>query len=420
MQAAGDKLFRAAALKQLNSPEQLDRLVRITRPIGWVAGFALAAMVAAAISWSILGRLPQRVPGTGIIISQGGRVLEVQSRGTGVLLALLVNVGDSIRAGQLLARLGETDGERDIVAARAQLVERQRDLAQAEAAATDATRLRTESLQRQRDALDLRLRIARSREAVQRERLETTQALFAQRIVTRNQLIASQNELLSVQQELSNASSDAARLGADEQQAERLATERLAERRATVSELERRIVTLAANLEAQTVLLAPNDGVVVEVRSQPGALVRQGQALLALEQRGSGYEVLSFVSSGRGKELRPGMEARVALSSARREEYGMLIGTVASVSEFPLSLDAVRALLQNTELANTFVSAGPPFLARVHLREDPASASGYLWTSQRGGEVAVSSGILANVEIVTQFRRPIALVIPALRRLLSV
>jgi HlyD family secretion protein len=416
---AQQSLFRTAALKQLNGPEDLDRLVRVTNPIGWVAGFVLAVMIGAVLVWSVVGHLPSRVSGNGLLLPQGGRVVEVQSRGAGVLTALLATVGDKVRSGQVVARLGETEGERDLAALRAQLADRQRDLATTERGAEDEQRARNESLARQRAANELRARIARARAATLGERLATSEALFREQLITRPQLIAVQNELAATQQELSNAASEAARLGSEEIDMRRAAADRIRERQRAVAEIEQRMATLEANLGDQLTLRASADGTVVEVRSQPGALVRQGQAVLALEQAGDGLEVVAFVSSQNGKRLKPGMEARVALASARREEFGMLQGEVSAVSDFPLSFDALRSIIQNEDLARSFMTGGPPFLVRVRLLPDPGSASGYRWTSRRGDEIAISSGIPTSVEIVTEKRRPIALLVPALRGMLT-
>lgn len=420
MPEADDKLFRSAALKQLNSPDDLDRLVRVTGPIGWIAGVALALMIAAVLGWSIIGRLPTRIPGNGLLLPQGGRIVEIQARGTGVLSELTIGVGDRVEAGQVIGRLGETEGERELDSVRSTLAERRRDLAQAEGGQEGEQRLRAESLRRQRATIELRGQLARGREATLRERLATTEQLFRERLVTRAQVIGTQNELAAAQQEISAAASDSARLGSEELELARAAEERVRERRRAVDEVERRMTALVANLGDQLTLRSPNAGVVLEVRTQPGALVRQGQAILAIDQRGVGLEVVTFVDSQNGKRLRPGMEVRVALASARRDEVGTMEGEVASVSDFPLSFEAIRAIIQNEELARSFIRTGPPFLVRVRLRPDPATASGYRWTSRRGDEVAISSGIPASVEIVTEQRRPIAMVIPALRNLLSI
>jgi HlyD family secretion protein len=415
-----DKLFRSAALKQLNSPDDLDRLVRVTRPIGWVAGLTLAAMIAAVLGWSLVGRLPSRVPGDGLVLPQGGRVVEMQARGTGIISELSVGVGDHVEAGQVIGRLGSTEGERELITVRKELEERRRDLAQTVVSAQTEIRVRTESLRRQRATIELRIQTARGREATLIERLGTTQQLFRERLVTRAQVIGTENELQVAQQELSNAASDAARLGSDELELQRVADERLRERQRVVDETNRRAEELAANLADQLTLRSPTSGTVLEVRIQAGSLVRPGQEILALNQRDDRLEIVSFVSSADGRRIRPGMEVRVALSSARREEVGTLEGEVASVSQFPLSFEAINVIIGNDDLARTFTKSGPPFLVRVRLRADAGSISGYRWTSRRGDAVVVSSGIPAHVEIVTILRRPIALVIPALRELLAI
>lgn len=419
MSGSTDKLFRSAALKQLNSPDDLDRLVRVTRPIGWVAGCALGMMIIAVVGWSVIGRLPSRVPGDGLVLPEDGRVVEMQARGNGFISDLTVGVGDHVEPGQVIGHLSATEAARELVTARALLEERQRDLVQTEAAGQSEMRARVESLRRQRATIDLRIETARGRIETLKERLTTTEQLFRERLVTRTQVIGTQNELQATQQELSNAGSDAARLGSDELELQRVTDDRLRERQRAVAEASRRVDELSANMADQLTLRSATSGTVVELRTQPGALVRSGQAILAVNQRNDELEVVTFVSSANGRRVKPGMDVRVALSSARREEVGTLEGEVTSVSDFPLSMDAIRSIVGNDDLARSFTRSGPPFLVRVMLRTDPASASGYRWTSRRGDAVIISSGIPAHVEIVTALRRPIALVIPALRELLA-
>ena len=70
------RTFRAVALQRAASPEQLDHLVRITRPFDWMLVFAICIALVAAITWGIVGRVPTRAEGQGILISGGGRVVE--------------------------------------------------------------------------------------------------------------------------------------------------------------------------------------------------------------------------------------------------------------------------------------------------------------------------------------------------------
>jgi HlyD family secretion protein len=51
---------------------------------------------------------------------------------------------------------------------------------------------------------------------------------------------------------------------------------------------------------------------------------------------------------------------------------------------------------------------------------DPATPSGFKWTSREGPETKIGSGTLLQVQISVEERRPIELVIPTVRRWLGV
>src|SRR3546814_16021943 len=99
-------------------------------------------------------------------------------------------------------------------------------------------------------------------------------------------------------------------------------------------------------------------------------------------------ELLLYIPPQHGKKVQAGTPLQIAPSTAKREEFGTLIGTVKSISAFPVTLDGMRAALQNDELARTFSREGPPFMARVSLRPAPSPVSGYDWTSDRGRAIA--------------------------------
>jgi len=98
-------LFRQTALEQLSSPEQLDQLIRVTQPMGWLALLALSLVLLTAILWGILGSLPVQVEGQGILLSSGG-IHDVVSPGPGQII-LHQQTGDVIQTGQLVAELVE-------------------------------------------------------------------------------------------------------------------------------------------------------------------------------------------------------------------------------------------------------------------------------------------------------------------------
>jgi HlyD family secretion protein len=147
--------------------------------------------------------------------------------------------------------------------------------------------------------------------------------------------------------------------------------------------------------------------------------MRSGQTVLTLESRGVGIEAVIFLSPSNGSRVKVGMPVRIAPSNAPREEYGTVTGHVVSISNFPLSFEAIQASVRNEGLARSFMERGPPYEAIVRLERDAATASGYRWTSGKGVSVVLASGTTLTADVTIEFRRPIEIVIPALRDLLK-
>ena len=74
-------------------------------------------------------------------------------------------------------------------------------------------------------------------------------------------------------------------------------------------------------------------------------------------------------------------------------------------------------MLKNDQLVQQMAAMGTVFEVHVKLMKDPGSTSGYGWTSGRGPAVTILDGTPATARIVIEHRRPVQVVIPALKRL---
>lgn len=122
-------LFRDAALRNLASPEQLDQVIRITRPRAWIALLILGLVLAAVLSWSLLGSLPSTIQGQGIIIREGG-TYNIVATGGGVLTAFDgLQGGQAVHKGQVLGRIAQPllTLQRDAARTQLQQFEKERD-----------------------------------------------------------------------------------------------------------------------------------------------------------------------------------------------------------------------------------------------------------------------------------------------------
>lgn len=101
--------FRFKALAKQRQRDELDAPTVLTSPRDWLALLCLAALLIAAVSWAVFGRLPQTVNVAGVITGPDGTA-QVQSPYQGMVTAIAVSVGDQVDAGQEVAVVTGTSG----------------------------------------------------------------------------------------------------------------------------------------------------------------------------------------------------------------------------------------------------------------------------------------------------------------------
>ena len=104
-------------------------------------------------------------------------------------------------------------------------------------------------------------------------------------------------------------------------------------------------------------------------------------------------------------------------NTVKREEFGSMVGTVQTISDFPMTPQGMAAVLHNDNLVTRFTKEGAAYAATVSLEHDGDSVSGYRWAVGKGPPVRLTSGTLTRAEITTRRQRPIDLVVPLFKRL---
>jgi Biotin-requiring enzyme len=109
-------LFREEAMDKVLSPDELDRLMRVTDPKGWLALIALLALVATAVVWGVFGSVPVEVGGDEGVLLGGDSRSPAVSQTSGLVTDVRVEIGDHVHEGQVLARVSPNEGaETDVV-----------------------------------------------------------------------------------------------------------------------------------------------------------------------------------------------------------------------------------------------------------------------------------------------------------------
>ena len=92
-------IFRKAALERLSSPEQLDLLMQVTTPKGWLALIALTGLLVMVVIFSFVARIPITVTGQCILLDGGGDVNSSPTNDLGAIIYVSSMDGRDIRPG---------------------------------------------------------------------------------------------------------------------------------------------------------------------------------------------------------------------------------------------------------------------------------------------------------------------------------
>ena len=412
-------IFRKVALERLSSPEQLDQLLQVTDPKGWLALGALGTVLLSALAWGVWGAIPTESNGEGILLRRGG-VSDLVAPGAGQIEDVLASVGDVIEKGQPVARVRQDEMQRQITDREAKLADLRRDLEERQRYAREQGRLRDRDLAQQRANLELSIKTLETDIVLLSRRLEEQEELLKDGLVTKQTVVATQQELNAKREQL-----EAKRLELNGLESKRLESAQQLDRELEVLEsslrdLELEIRELRAKLAENVRIVSSHAGRVLEVLVDRGAVVNPGAPILSLEVMSEELVAYLFVPASDGKRVQPGMEVRISPSTVKREEYGSMLGKVTKAAAFPATQRSMLLLLGNEALVGKLMEAGPLIQVDVALEHDPATPTGYRWSSSRGPNLEISSGTLAGGSVIVKEDRPISLVIPTLREKLGV
>lgn len=410
-------LFRQSALDRLSNPDQLDRLMRVTDPRGWITLAGAGLVILVVLVWSIVGTVPTTITGQGILLTSEG-ILEVDVLGNGVVTDLAVREGDRVRSGQVIARINQPalqqaiDQTRDRLELARALRDRQAQLT------TRSETLELQSLDQAAEDLARQITASEERIAWLEKRLEAEQEALALGLVT-SESVQNTTQLLEgargqlVSQRISLRDTDVRR--------SQIAAEtemNIESHDANIRELERELARQQRQYDETSQVVSHYDGTVQEIRIDEGQVIAAGQSIVSLEKLDAPLQAVAFIPT-EGKRIHPGMSVQISPVTVKREEFGYMLGEVTFVSGQPATPEGMMRVVGNEILVNQLAVRGAPFLVEVALRPDSETVSGYQWSSPLGPPVDVETGTLCQVHVIVQRQRPISLVIPTFRTMLG-
>jgi HlyD family secretion protein len=411
-------IFRKASLDRLSCPDELDRLLTVTDSKAWIAQFAVFALLAVACVWAYVGRVPSTVAGQGILVRRGG-VLNLVASGSGVIAQLNVGVGDKIHAHQVVAKITQPALIERLRGAEESLAQAQRDRSRSRALLENESKLNLDTIQRKRTNMQAEITHLQERLKLAEQQVNEQDQLLSYGIVTKQKTIEARQNVVSVEDEIAGLQANLKELDAEEFSGPAKVQQSDAEKESHVQDLERNVSEIKKQLEIAEDVISPYGGEVLELKVLPGTNVDMGEPILSIQPDVQDLQVLIYLPAAQAKNVHAGMDVDVSPSNVKREEYGFVRGRVSYVSDFPDTPAELMRNLQNEVLVKALTNDGPVTEIQIEMEKNPNTPSGYQWSSSKGSPLSLSSGTLCSAQIVTQWQRPVALILPSLRRTLG-
>lgn len=339
-------------------------------------------------TWAHFSSLDQIARAQGQVIATS-RTQVIQSANDGVIESLLVREGESVKKGQVLARLDRSQAEaalRDslgkVAALKATLIRLQAEVFNrpltfpADVQAHPAfVQNQTELFQRRQAAIRAEVAALEESLALVHEELKLSEQLLASGDVGRAEVIRLRKQVSDLKGQITNRRN---KYFQDAQAEMTKAEEDLSTQQQALAE--------RTAIFERTEITAPADGVVKSIQlTTPGAKVRPGDVIMELLPTGSALIIEAKLKPSDIAFIRQGLPAAIKLDAFDYSIYGVLRGHVLYISP--------DALLEKTQ-------QGEQAYYRVHIRIDEAALVARN-KANLGKPVLIQPGMTAMVDITT-------------------
>jgi HlyD family secretion protein len=470
-----NEIFRQKSVERLSSPERLDQLMKIVSPKSWLPLFAFGSIVAVGLIWSIYGKIPVTVEGKGVLIYPR-KVVPLESKSPGQLLALNIKVGDMVTKGQVLAtidqselrkqlqqqqtKLSELESQNNAVGSlQGQKIEQEKISMQQQKlsfqqrigqlqAMTPLLKVKNkDSVQQQRMVLQQRIQQAQALSPVYQQRWQLRKQLSKERAISSDLALSSEQEYIQNQQKISELKSQFKDLDVREAEQEKayrdnissisdlqsqlkqidsrqatLAQQELESstaRKREIQELRREIAKLELQLSNNSQIISQHNGRILELTVSPGQVINAGTRLGSINEQNADTKLvgISYFPVAEGKKVQSGMQIQITPQTVKRERFGGIVGSVTNISQFPITKEGANNIVGNSELVEGLISKNQEGVMQIfaELEVNSATPTGYKWSSSTGPAMKISSGTTTTVRVKVEERAPITFLLPILR-----
>ena len=410
--------FRKTALEKLSTPEQLDQLIKVTTPKGWILLSTLFIALTTALIWSVFGNIKTKLNVVGVIL--GEELHEVVSTSNGQLLDLKVEIGQKVKKGDIIAVLHQPEILQQIEGYQAIIKERELEFNQSSSFGSQDTRIQSEFVNQQRASVQMQISTEEKNIIFLNGQYQKEKELLNKGLITRPQINSTEQQIETAKSNIKRLRSQLTQSSSQELNLEYDSQQRNSFSRQKVSEAQRQLQQLQEQYDNKTFIKSPYDGEIVEVLTDIGIMVGAGTPLFKLKnvniKQDKKLKGVLYISSQDGKKIVKDMEALISPSTVKPQDHGFIKAKVTYISEFPITQKGMLRTVKNEQLVQSLLSMGTLFEVYVEFEEDKNTTSGYKWTSSKGPDIQVNEGTSCFGKITIENERPISLVVPAFKK----
>jgi HlyD family secretion protein len=394
-----------------------SELFIVTSVRAWIALSFFILLITGIVVWVLTGNVVEVVNGDGMLIGRTS-LYSVTSSSSARVVELKAKPGQEVRAGDLLAQLDPTELDMKITGARTlhdlQLGENERltqsDLQELEQVFNKSAK----EIQKHEADIGISTRLIESHG----RQMELQKDLLDRGLVTLEAFLETQSQVLTLEEKIYSARAGIAESTLATTAAQQSFETELASRLEDLSKSDAVLNVLVAQREQQNKIYSPVDGVVVAVDVDLQEFITSGQQVVRIETGASSEKTLhclAYMPARMGKRIEEGMRCQLIPEVTYYNEYGYLLGTIHSISEFPATRDDLLMQFGDSAIVDSMLKKQPDgLLVKIELIEDPSTPSGYRWSSEKGFPELLEQGTPTQVRVIYGKVTPIELVSPLL------
>ena len=164
------------------------------------------------------------------------------------------------------------------------------------------------------------------------------------------------------------------------------------------------VATVADPDGAPHTVTAAVAGTVMVADYEPGSAIAAADPIAILERdapAGPALSAMILVPADQATGIALGTDVELTVASAPSRSFGLLKGSVAAISQFPVTATGLSAVVYDASTVSSLTAGAAVSLVTVTLQPDPATPSGYAWTSPTGPPFPLSfqTGVTADFRL---------------------